>query len=56
MEKEGADWRGIYKFPKEIKDSLRYEPYLKKILILPEDTNKCDLGCYALITVKSSNG
>jgi len=55
MEKEGADWRGIYKFPKEIKDSLRYEPYLKKILILPEDTNKCDLGCYALITVKSSN-
>ena len=55
IEKEGADWRGIYKFPKEIKDSLRYEPYLKKILILPEDTNKCDQGCYVLITVKSSN-
>ena len=55
IEKPEADWRGIYKFPRNINESLRYEPYLKKILILPEDTNKCEEGCYVLITIKSSN-
>ena len=54
-EKKEADWRGIYKFPKSVNESLRYEPYLKKIFIMPDDTKNCDEGCYVLITVQSSN-
>ena len=46
-----ADWRGMYKFPSHQNDSLRYETYLKKIIITPEDTKECEFGCYLLITV-----
>ena len=50
-----TDWRGLYKFPKTIKDSITYEAYFKKININKEDTQKCDKGCYLLITIQSSN-
>ena len=50
-----ADWRGIYKFPKDINESLPYEAYLKKIVIDREKTKECADGCYLLITVRSSN-
>ena len=46
-----ADWRGIYEFPINKNDSLRYETYLKKIIINPDDTKNCDEGCYLLITL-----
>ena len=32
-EVQGVDWRGIYKFPREIDNSLHYETHLKKIII-----------------------
>ena len=50
-----ADWRK-YKFPKEIKEtgSLYYDFYNKKILFYSKDTEKCEHGCYILITIKSS--
>ena len=54
-EVKDADWRGIYKFPREIGNSLRYESYLKKIIIEPKDTQKCEGGCYLLITVQGAN-
>ena len=54
-EVEGADWRGIFNFPREVGKSLRYETYLKKVIILPSDTKDCDDGCYVLITVSKSN-
>ena len=54
-EVEKADWRGIYKFPRSMENTLRYEAYLKKIIIDPENTEECDQGCYVLITVQSSN-
>jgi len=50
-----ADWRGIYKFPKNRNESLRYETYLKKIFISTEDTKDCVEGCYVLITIRASN-
>ena len=50
----GAEWRGIYKFPKNINESLQYEPYLKKINIISENTQKCQDGCYLLIAIKNS--
>ena len=52
---DNADWRGIYNFPKTMENTLRYETYLKKIIIQPENTIDCDQGCYVLITVQSSN-
>ena len=54
-EKPESDWRGIYKFPREIGKSLRYETYLKKIIIQPSDTDQCEDGCYILITVQALN-
>ena len=54
-EDKNANWRGIYTFPRSRENTLRYETYLKKILISPEDTKECTKGCYVLITVQSSN-
>jgi hypothetical protein len=54
-EVKDADWRGIYKFPREVGKSLRYETYLKKIIIEPKDTQYCENGCYLLITVHGAN-
>jgi hypothetical protein len=48
-----ADWRGLYNFPLNDKESLVYETYLRKILFTSEDTKYCDNGCYILITVMS---
>ena len=52
---ENSDWRGIYKFPRSLNDSMVYDAYLKKIIIKQIDTEDCKDGCYVLITVKSSN-
>ena len=51
----GADWRN-YKFPdkSDNKTTLKYDFYNKKILITEEDTKNCDLGCYVLISIKTS--
>lgn len=38
-----------------MENTLRYEAYLKKIIIEPDNTDHCDQGCYVLITVQSSN-
>ena len=50
-----SEWRGIYKFPKSRNESIEYETYFKKININTKDTQKCDKGCYLLITIQSSN-
>ena len=34
---------------------MRYESYLKKIIIEPRHTEHCKDGCYLLITVKGAN-
>ena len=49
-----AEWRGIYTFPKDKDDSLRYESYLKKIIIDTDDTKDCENGCYVLIAIMNS--
>ena len=54
-EVEKSDWRGFYKFPRSMENTLHYESYLKKIIIDPENIEECDQGCYVLITVQSSN-
>ena len=48
------DWRGYYKFPNSIKESLTYATYGKTILIKENDTDKCSKGCYVLITIISN--
>ena len=48
------DWRGIYEFPNSKIGTLKYETYLKKIIINPEDTKDCDNGCYLLISIENS--
>jgi len=55
LEINNSDWRGIYKFPKSLNESLTYESYYKKITIESKDTDNCNDGCYVLISVKSSN-
>ena len=52
-ESNNPDWRGLYNFPKE--KNLTYEPYLKKLIIKEEDTNKCDNGCFVLIAIQCLN-
>ena len=54
-ELEKADWRGLYNFPKDIKNSLKYETYLKKLIIPEDKTSECDYGCYLLLSIKTSN-
>jgi hypothetical protein len=54
-EDKNANWRGIYTFPRTVENTLRYETYLKKIFISPDNTKECTKGCYVLITVQSSN-
>ena len=49
-----ANWRGMYTFPSGTYESLRYEAYLRKILIGGGDTMQCENGCYVLITVRST--
>ena len=44
----------MYKFPNSKNGTLKYETYLKKIIIDPEDTKDCDNGCYLLISIENS--
>ena len=48
------DWRGLYHFPTNIEESLKFVTYGKKIVINKEDTDKCIDGCYVLITIVSN--
>ena len=48
---ENPDWRGIYKFPTSVKESLSYAFLNKKIIIEKE---KCTQGCYVLISIMSN--
>ena len=52
---QGADWRK-YRFPKNKNehDSLYYDFYNKKILYTHANTEKCEHGCYILISIKTS--
>lgn len=47
---ENPEWRGVYTFPQG-KGNLGYRTYGKKLIITSQDTEKCDNGCYVLITV-----
>ena len=51
---EGANWREMYKFPETVEESLEFNGYIKKIMIKKEETNKCDDGCYLLLTLRTS--
>ena len=51
---EGANWREMYKFPETVDESLEFNGYIKKIMIRKEETDKCDDGCYLLLTLRSS--
>ena len=51
---EGANWREMYKFPETVEESIEFNGYVKKILIKKEETDKCDDGCYLLLTLKTS--
>ena len=48
---ENPDWRGIYKFPTSVKESLSYA-LLNKIIIIEKE--KCIQGCYVLISIVSN--
>ena len=51
---EGANWREMYKFPETVEESLEFNGYVKKIMIRKEETEKCEDGCYLLLTLRSS--
>ena len=50
---QNPDWRQ-FKFPDKQQGTLKYEFYNKKLIFTSKDTNKCDDGCYLLISLKSS--
>ena len=49
-----ADWRAMCKFPKIKEDSLKLNEYINKIIITKKDTEKCQEGCFLLISLQSS--
>ena len=51
---EGANWREKYKFPETVAESMEFYGYIKKIMIRKNETNKCEDGCYLLLTLRSS--
>ena len=51
---EGAEWRGLFRFPKTREESITTNSYLKKIMFTREDTEKCIKGCYLLISLKTN--
>ena len=51
---QDAEWRGRYKFPTTIEDTLKYATYNKKIIISKESTHNCTVGCFVLISVVSN--
>ena len=48
------EWRGKYRFPNKNEESLKYDTYIKKIIITEEDTKNCTNGCYVLISIVSN--
>ena len=51
---EGAEWRGLFRFPKSEKESITINTYLKKLIFNKEDTKNCIKGCYLLVSIKSN--
>ena len=51
---EGAEWRGLFRFPKSEEESITINSYLKKLIFDQENTNKCVRGCYLLVSVRSN--
>ena len=51
---EGAEWRGLFRFPKTREESITTNSYLKKIMFTREDTKICIKGCYLLISLKTN--
>ena len=51
---EYPEWRGMYRFPRDIFKSMNYDTYLKKIQINKNETEICEDGCYILISVENS--
>ena len=51
---EGANWREKYKFPETIEESMEFIGYIRKIMIRKNETNKCEDGCYLLLTLRTS--
>ena len=51
---EGANWREKYKFPETVEESMEFYGYIKKIMIRKNETNKCEDGCYLLLTLRTS--
>ena len=47
-----AIWQG-YKFPDEMDFNLKYNSYVKKLIINSEDTNICKKSCLVLISIQS---
>ena len=47
------DWRQ-FAFPREQKGTLKYQFYNEKLIFGNDDTKKCLLGCYLLISITSS--
>ena len=48
-----AEWRGIYRFPKTITESLNYTSYLRRLYFTKEDTANCEEGCYLLLCLEN---
>ena len=51
---EGANWREMYKFPETVEESLEFYGFIKKIMIRKNETEKCQEGCYLLLTLRTS--
>ena len=51
---DDPQWRGKYHFPTTVDESLIYDKYSKKIYITENSTEKCEDGCYVLISIVSS--
>ena len=49
-----ADWRKIYKFPKENTQLLKYNEYNNKIIITKNETKFCQEGCFLLLSLQNS--
>ena len=48
---DDPQWRGKYHFPTTADESLKYDTYIKKIIITDDDTKNCINGCYVLISM-----
>ncbi len=46
------DFRGMFRFPVKDGESLEYENYIKKLYYQTSEVNKCENGCFLLITLE----